>query len=93
MNSVDDSTTPYIVVGTTIAFEYDNDRQPIGRLILFSYRDNQLTILSEKQVNDAPHQIFPFQGNLLVAIGNSVRNVVFLVKKYYIHIKCLDSTI
>ena len=32
MNSVDDSTTPYIVVGTTIAFEYDNDRQPIGQL-------------------------------------------------------------
>ncbi|CAF1465305.1 unnamed protein product [Adineta ricciae] len=38
MNFVDNSTSHYIAVGTTIVFEYDNDRQPIGRLILFSCR-------------------------------------------------------
>ncbi|CAF0737244.1 unnamed protein product [Adineta ricciae] len=73
MNFVDDSTSSYIAVGTTIVFEYDNDRQPIGRLILFSYRSNQLTILTEKELNNAPHQILPFQGKLLVAIGNSIQ--------------------
>lgn len=37
----------------------------------------------ETELNGAPHRILPFQGKLLVAVGNSVRKkrfVMFYVK-------------
>ncbi|CAF0914954.1 unnamed protein product [Adineta steineri] len=98
----DDSATPYIVVGTTIGFENDDDEQRLGRLILFRYKNNQLNMITEKEINGSPYKILPFQGKLLVAISNSVRLYKFSLEKqeliqqpesYMGRMKCLELKI
>jgi hypothetical protein len=68
----EDLQTSYIAVGTTFVFE-NEDLPKYGRLILFRYKNGQLNLVTEKEINGAPYQMVAFQGKLLVAIGNSVR--------------------
>ncbi|UJR27073.1 hypothetical protein I4U23_008375 [Adineta vaga] len=99
----DDLPTSYIVIGTTFISENDDnddeDGQRLGRLILFRYKDNQLTIITEKEVNGIPHRIVPFQGRLLVAIDNSIQlfeyssqksELTQLSKSYIARVECLE---
>ena len=70
-----DLTGPYIAVGTIIAPELEQDRK-YGRILLLRYKNGQLTIVKEKEVNAVPYQLLPFQGKLLAAIGNKVKYFV-----------------
>lgn len=67
-----DLTGPYIAVGTIIAPELEQDRK-YGRILLLRYKNGQVTIIKEKEVNAVPYQLLPFQGKLLAAIGNKVK--------------------
>ena len=70
----EDPTTPYIAVGTFIST--DADAAPkYCRLLLFRYKNGQAHMVLEKQMNAALYQMLPFQGKLLVAMGNTVRTV------------------
>jgi len=68
----DDLSTAYIAVGTTIVIE-DDDAPRFGRIILFRYKNGHLNMITEKELNGAPYGMLPFQGKLLVAVGNTVR--------------------
>lgn len=59
-------------MGTAVIFE-DEDTPKIGRIILQRYKNGHLNMITEKEVNAAPHDMVAFQGKLLVAVGSSVR--------------------
>jgi hypothetical protein len=69
---IDDPTTSYIAVGTIMMPE-SNQMIMCGRILLFRYKADQLTMISEKEVNAPPYRLLAFQGCLLAAIGNTVR--------------------
>jgi hypothetical protein len=68
----DDLSTSYIGVGTAIIFE-DEDTPKVGRIILYRYKNGHLNMITEKELNGAPHAMLAFHGKLLVAVGSSVR--------------------
>jgi hypothetical protein len=68
----DDSSGSYIAIGTTIVCE-DDDTPRFGRIILFRYKNGHLSMISEKELNGPPYGMVSFHGNLLVAVGNTVR--------------------
>ena len=68
----DDLSTSYVAVGTAIIFE-DDDAPKHGRIILFRYKNDHLNMITEKEVNGAPHAMLAFQGKLLVTVASSVR--------------------
>ncbi|CAF3642646.1 unnamed protein product [Rotaria sp. Silwood1] len=96
----DDLSTPYIAVGTAVIFE-DEDTPKIGRIILFRYKNGHLNIITEKELNGAPHAMIAFQGKLLVAIGSSIRlyklssqtHELTQLTQYLGHIDCLQVKI
>ncbi|CAM4789835.1 unnamed protein product [Rotaria magnacalcarata] len=77
----EDPTMPYIAVGTTIVLD-DEDTPRSGRVVLFRYMNGQMTMIAEKEVNGPPFRMLPFQGKLLVAIGNSVRLYKFSLENH-----------
>jgi hypothetical protein len=68
----DDLSTPYIAIGTAIIYE-DEDTPKYGRIILYRYKNGHLNMITEKELNAAPHAMLAFQNKLLVAVGSSVR--------------------
>ncbi len=68
----DDLSTSFLAIGTAIIFE-DEDTPKFGRIILYRYKNGQLNLITEKELNGAPHAMLAFQGKLLVAVGSSVR--------------------
>ncbi|CAF1555514.1 unnamed protein product, partial [Rotaria sordida] len=77
----DDPSIPYIAVGTTIVFN-DEDVPKCGRLILFRYKNGHMNMVAEKELNDIPYRMLPFQGKLLVSIGTSIRLYKFSLENH-----------
>ena len=73
INFADDLTMSFIAVGTAIIFE-DDDTPKFGRILLFRYKNGHLNLVTEKELNAAPHAMLAFQNKLLVAVGSSVGN-------------------
>ncbi|CAF4702782.1 unnamed protein product, partial [Rotaria sp. Silwood2] len=96
----DDLSTPYIAIGTAIIFE-DEDTPKIGRILLFRYKNGHLNMITEKELNGAPHAMLAFQGKLLVAVGSSIRlyklssqtHELTQLTQYLGHIDCLQVKI
>ncbi len=88
----DDLSTSYIGVGTAIIFE-DEDTPKVGRIILYRYKNGHLNMITEKELNGAPHAMLAFHGKLLVAVGSSVRIKILSFRFYFYEIKSLDSFI
>lgn len=74
INFADDLLTSFIAVSTAIIFE-DEDTPKIGRILLYRYKNGHLNLITEKELNGAPHAMLAFQGKLLVAVGSSVRHI------------------
>lgn len=73
INFADDLLTSFIAVSTAIIFE-DEDTPKSGRILLYRYKNGHLNLITEKELNGAPHAMLAFQGKLLVAVGSSVSN-------------------
>ncbi|CAF1229242.1 unnamed protein product [Adineta steineri] len=96
----DDLSSSYIAVGTAIIFE-DEDTPKVGRVILYRYKSGHLNMVTEKELNGAPHAMLAFQGKLLIAVGSSIRLYKFSpqnheliqLTQYLGHIDCLQVKI
>jgi hypothetical protein len=82
----DDLSTSYIGVE-------DEDTPKVGRIILYRYKNGHLNMITEKELNGAPHAMLAFHGKLLVAVGSSVRIKILSFRFYFYEIKSLDSFI
>lgn len=80
----DDPSSSYIAVGTAIVFE-DDDTPKIGRLLLYRYKNGHLNLMTEKELNGAPHSMLPFHGKLLVSVGSSVSEEID-IEIYYLDV-------
>lgn len=65
-----DSTT-YYVVGTGIALETE-DEPSRGRILVFKVDDDQLVLVSEKEVRGAVYNLNAFKGKLLAGINSKL---------------------
>lgn len=73
-----DSSTEYVVVGTT--FELPNEEDPKkGRILIFAVRENRLVLVCEHQVSGATYSLCPFDGRIVAGVNSLV--IVFSLKE------------
>ncbi len=91
----DDLSTPYIAVGTAIIIE-DEDTPKFGRIILLRYKDGQLNMITEREINGAPYAMLPYHDKLLVSVGNTVGKEISLCLNLFFkqfRFDCIDLKI
>nr|CAB3236585.1 DNA damage-binding protein 1 [Phallusia mammillata] len=66
-----DEQTPYFVVGTAIVYS-DEPEPKSGRILVFQYSDNKLSLVTHKEVKGAVYSLCEFNGNVLASINNTV---------------------
>lgn len=67
-----DDTNTYYVMGTAIVNPEESEPKQ-GRVLMFQWSDNKLTLVSEKEIKGSCYSLAEFNGKLLASINSTVR--------------------
>ncbi|CAK8675984.1 unnamed protein product [Clavelina lepadiformis] len=76
----------YFVVGTALVYPEETEPK-IGRIFVFRYFENKLTVVSSKTVRGAVYSLCEFNGNVLASINNTVCVYQWTVERE-LHVEC-----
>lgn len=82
----------YYVVGTAMVYP-DEPEPKHGRIVVFEWQasSGKLTTIAEKELRSAPYELSPFNGNLVAAVGSTVRLLEWTAEREFRH-ECAPST-